>query len=161
MRAEEAAREGYGALYLAMVLFQRGLVWTRLGKETVHCVRRCGLVQMVQMRVSAVSCSGRNSLGFSGRARFASRGCGVWARKRAGRGWHGVARTMPCTLVCGARQRRACMLWNRRAALDVHGGHGVRSERGSGGGLWAAWAAATHWVLEAVSKGSCRRGGNG
>jgi hypothetical protein len=72
---------------------------------------------------------------------------------RVGQGWRGVARSMPCKLVCGWGGEHACTSGNAMHALGIHGACTAWSERGPWRRLRAVWSAAAGWATWAVSLG--------
>jgi hypothetical protein len=50
-------------------------------------------------------------------------GQGMLGLARAGRGAHNVRLTVPCRVMCGAREKGACVLRNATAVLGVHNVH--------------------------------------
>jgi hypothetical protein len=112
---------------------------------------RRGLSPMMQAWSSLACSNGWGNVGFSLGAHDFFRGHGTLGLRRAGRVCRGVACSMPCRMVCGARGMEACMSGNALHALGVHGACAAWSERGPWRGLRAAWLAGTGWATRAVS----------
>jgi hypothetical protein len=104
--------------------------WKPLGTVGGALRRRCRLSLMVWSQRLCICCNSRGDVVFSPGAEGFGCGQGTLGFARAGRGAHNVARTVPCRVVCGAREKEACVLRNATVALDVQNVHEQGTERG-------------------------------
>jgi hypothetical protein len=93
--------------------------WKPLGTASGAPRRRCRLSLVVWSRRSCACCNGWGDVVFSLGAIGFGRGQGTLGLARAGRGARKVALTVPCRVVCGAREKEPCVLRNATAILSV------------------------------------------
>jgi hypothetical protein len=97
--------------------------WKPLGTAGGAPRRRCRLSLMVWSRKWCACCNGQGDVVFSPGAEGFGRGQGTLGLARAGRVACNVALTVPCRVVCGAREKEAWVLRNATVALDVQNVH--------------------------------------
>jgi hypothetical protein len=103
--------------------------WKPLGTAGGTPRRRYRLSLVVWSRRSCACCNGRGDVVFSPGAVYFDRGQGTLGLACAGRGARNAALTVPCRVVCGAREKEAWVLQNVNAVLGVQNVHEQGTER--------------------------------